>query len=68
MATYESYEMFDGVGQRQVQLAQVHATVHEFWYVVERNSEIWRDNYINSCITILVRDISLEANVRISFQ
>ena len=32
------------VPPRQVNPATVHATVNEFWYILERRGEIWRDN------------------------
>jgi mannose-6-phosphate isomerase-like protein (cupin superfamily) len=34
------------VPPRQVNRATVHATVNEFWYVLEGRGEIWRDNQL----------------------
>jgi mannose-6-phosphate isomerase-like protein (cupin superfamily) len=40
------------VPPHQVNKATVHATVTEFWYVLEGHGEILRDNGVESCITV----------------
>ena len=42
------------VPPHQVNKATVHATVSEFWYVLEGHGEIWRDDGVESCISVLV--------------
>jgi hypothetical protein len=39
------------VPPHQANRATVHATVSEFWYVLEGHGEIWRDNGLESCVT-----------------
>jgi mannose-6-phosphate isomerase-like protein (cupin superfamily) len=48
------------VAPHQVSKATVHAMVSEFWYVLEGHGEIWRDNGVESCITVLVPGVSLD--------
>ena len=38
------------VPPHQINKATVHATVSEFWYVLEGNGQIWRDDGVESCI------------------
>ena len=52
----------------QINKATVHATVHEFWYVLEGHGEIWRDNGSESCITILVPGTSIDIPAGTAFQ
>ncbi len=56
------------VPPRQVNKATVHATVSEFWYILEGHGEIWRDNGVESCITDLVPGISIDIPVGTAFQ
>ena len=42
------------VPPHQTNKATVHATVSEFWYVLEGHGEIWRDDGKESNITVLV--------------
>jgi len=44
----------------QVNKATVHRTVHEFWYVLEGQGEIWRDDGVESCVTNLVPGTSID--------
>jgi mannose-6-phosphate isomerase-like protein (cupin superfamily) len=41
------------VPPHQTNRATVHATVSEFWYVLEGHGEIWRDDGLESCVTDL---------------
>jgi mannose-6-phosphate isomerase-like protein (cupin superfamily) len=52
----------------QVNKATVHATVSEFWYVLEGNGEIWRDDGRDSCVTDLVPGTSIDIPVGTAFQ
>jgi mannose-6-phosphate isomerase-like protein (cupin superfamily) len=44
------------------------ATVSEFWYVLEGHGEIWRDDGLESCVTTLVPDTSIDIPVGTAFQ
>ena len=52
----------------QVNKATVHATVSEFWYVLEGHGEIWRDDGIESGISALVPGTAIDIPVGTSFQ
>jgi mannose-6-phosphate isomerase-like protein (cupin superfamily) len=52
----------------QVNRATVHATVSEFWYVLEGKGEIWRDDGKESCLTELVPGITIDIPVGTAFQ
>jgi mannose-6-phosphate isomerase-like protein (cupin superfamily) len=56
------------VRPRQVSRATVHATVSEFWYVLEGRGEIWRDDGAESGVTSLVPGTSIDIPVGTSFQ
>jgi mannose-6-phosphate isomerase-like protein (cupin superfamily) len=56
------------VPPHQVNRATVHATVSEFWYVLEGHGEIWRDDGVESCITPLVPGSSIDIPVGTAFQ
>ena len=56
------------VPPHQVNIATVHATVSEFWYVLEGNGEIWRDNGEESCVSELVPGTSIDIPVGTAFQ
>lgn len=56
------------VPPHQVNKATVHATVSEFWYVLEGEGEIWRDEGLESCITPLVPGTSIDIPVGTKFQ
>jgi mannose-6-phosphate isomerase-like protein (cupin superfamily) len=56
------------VPPHQVNKATVHATVSEFWYVLEGRGEIWRDNGVESCITVLVPGTSIDIPTGTAFQ
>ena len=46
----------------------VHATVSEFWYVLEGHGEIWRDDGLESSVTALVPGTSIDIPVGTAFQ
>lgn len=54
------------VPPHQINKATVHATVHEFWYVLEGHGEIWRDNGLESRVTALVPGTSLDVPVDVT--
>ena len=56
------------VPPHQVNRATVHATVSEFWYVLEGQGEIWRDDGLESGITALVPGTSIDIPVGTAFQ
>jgi mannose-6-phosphate isomerase-like protein (cupin superfamily) len=56
------------VPPRQVNRATVHATVNEFWYILEGHGEIWRNNGVESCVVVLDPGISIDIPVGSAFQ
>jgi mannose-6-phosphate isomerase-like protein (cupin superfamily) len=56
------------VPAHQVNKATVHATVSEFWYVLEGHGEIWRDDGAESSVTVLVPGTSIDIPVGTAFQ
>lgn len=52
----------------QINRATVHATVSEFWYVLEGHGEIWRDDGSESGITELVPGTAIDIPVGTAFQ
>ena len=52
----------------QINRATVHATVSEFWYVLEGHGEIWRDDGVESSITTLVPGTAIDIPLGTSFQ
>lgn len=56
------------VPPHQINRATVHATVSEFWYVLEGHGEIWRDDGKESSITVLVSGTSIDIPVGTAFQ
>jgi mannose-6-phosphate isomerase-like protein (cupin superfamily) len=56
------------VPPRQVNRATVHATVSEFWYVLEGHGEIWRDDGRESGVTDLVPGTAIDIPVGTAFQ
>lgn len=52
----------------QINRATIHATVSEFWYILEGHGEIWRDNGIESCVTDLVPGTAIDIPVGTAFQ
>jgi mannose-6-phosphate isomerase-like protein (cupin superfamily) len=56
------------VPPHQINKATVHATVNEFWYVLEGRGETWRDNGSESTITLLVPGTSIDIPAGTAFQ
>jgi mannose-6-phosphate isomerase-like protein (cupin superfamily) len=56
------------VPPHQINKATVHATVSEFWYVLEGRGEIWRDNGSESSVTPLVPGTSIDILAGTAFQ
>jgi mannose-6-phosphate isomerase-like protein (cupin superfamily) len=56
------------VPPHQINQATVHATVSEFWYILEGQGEIWRDNGEESSVTLLVPGTSIDIPVGTAFQ
>jgi mannose-6-phosphate isomerase-like protein (cupin superfamily) len=56
------------VPPHQTNRATVHATVSEFWFVLEGHGEVWRDDGVDSCITDLVPGTSIDIPVGTAFQ
>ena len=52
----------------QVNRATVHATVSEFWFILEGQGEIWRDDGAESCVTNLVPGVSIDIPVGTKIQ
>lgn len=52
----------------QINNATVHATVSEFWYVLEGHGEIWRNNGTDSGVSQLVPGTSIDIPVGTRFQ
>ena len=56
------------VPPHQINKATVHATVSEFWYVLDGHGEIWRDNGSESSVTTLIEGVSIDIPVGTAFQ
>jgi mannose-6-phosphate isomerase-like protein (cupin superfamily) len=56
------------VPPHQINKATVHATVHEFWYVLEGQGEIWRDDGSENCVTDLLPGTSIDIPAGTAFQ
>ena len=56
------------VPPQQVNKATIHATVSEFWYVLEGHGEIWRDDGIENNITVLTPGTSIDIPAGTAFQ
>jgi mannose-6-phosphate isomerase-like protein (cupin superfamily) len=56
------------VPPHQVNRATVHATVTEFWYVLEGVGEIWRDDGVESRIDALVPGTAIDIPAGTAFQ
>ena len=48
--------------------ATIHATVSEFWYVLEGHGEIWRDDGQENSTTALLPDTAIDIPVGTAFQ
>lgn len=56
------------VPAHQINRATVHATVTEFWFILEGHGEIWRDDGAESGVTPLVPGTSIDITPGTSFQ
>jgi mannose-6-phosphate isomerase-like protein (cupin superfamily) len=56
------------VPPHQINRATVHATVSEFWYILEGHGEIWRDDGEVSGVAALVPGTSIDIPVGTAFQ
>jgi len=56
------------VPPHQINKATVHATVSEFWYVLEGHGQIWRDDGAESCTVDLLPGTSIDIPVGTAFQ
>lgn len=56
------------VPPHQTNRATAHATVSEFWFVLEGRGEIRRDDGVESCITDLVPGASIDIPAGAAFQ
>jgi mannose-6-phosphate isomerase-like protein (cupin superfamily) len=52
----------------QTNRAVVHATVNEFWYILEGHGEIWRKDDEQERVTTLVPGVSIDIPVGTAFQ
>ena len=52
----------------QINRATVHASVSEFWYVLEGDGEIWRRNQTEERITPLLPGVSIDIPCGTAFQ
>lgn len=52
----------------QTNRATVHATVSEFWFILEGHGEIWRDDGAESSVTDLIPGTSIDIPVGTAFQ
>ena len=56
------------VPPNQVNKATVHATVSEFWYILEGHGEIWRSFGDESSVTELIPGTAIDIPVGTAFQ
>jgi mannose-6-phosphate isomerase-like protein (cupin superfamily) len=56
------------VRPHQINRATVHATVDEFWYVLEGHGEIWRDDGSGSSVTSLLPGTAIDIPAGTAFQ
>ena len=56
------------VPPHQSNRATVHATVSEFWFVLEGRGEIWRDDGMNAGVNELIQGTSIDIPVGTAFQ
>lgn len=56
------------VPPHQINRATVHATVSEFWYILEGHGQIWRDDSRESSIVDLFPGIAIDVPVGTKFQ
>lgn len=52
----------------QINRATIHATVSEFWYILEGKGEIWRRDQVDERVTQLEAGVSIDIPVGTAFQ
>lgn len=52
----------------QINRATIHATVNEFWYILEGHGEIWRNDGVGNIIVELTPGVSIDISAGTSFQ
>lgn len=52
----------------QTNRAVVHATVNEFWFILEGHGEIWRKDHGEERVTTLVPGVAIDIPVGTAFQ
>ena len=60
--------IYSTVPPHQTNRATIHATVSEFWFVLEGHGEIWRDDGVDSGVTELIPGTSIDIPVGTAFQ
>jgi mannose-6-phosphate isomerase-like protein (cupin superfamily) len=56
------------VPPHQINRATVHASVSEFWYILEGHGEIWRDDGAESGVSVLVPGTAIDIPAGTAFQ
>lgn len=56
------------VSAGQTNRTVVHATVNEFWYILEGHGEIWRRDHEQERVTTLVPGVAIDIPVGTAFQ
>ena len=56
------------VPPHQTNKATMHATVTEFWYILEGHGEMWRDDGRESRVTVLVPGTAIDIPAGTAFQ
>ena len=56
------------VPPHQINRATIHASVSEFWFILEGYGEIWRDDGADSCVAELIPGTSIDIPVGTAFQ
>lgn len=56
------------VAPHQINRATVHASVSEFWYILEGHGEIWRDDGAENFVTVLAPVTSIDIPAGTAFQ
>ena len=56
------------VPSNQINRATVHSTVSEFWYILDGEGEIWRDDGDSTGVTPLTKGTAIDIPVGTKFQ
>ena len=68
MASHTGNMIHSTVPPHQINRATVHATVNEFWHVLEGHGEIWRSDGVESGVTQLVPGTTIDIPTGTAFQ